>query len=195
MEKQPKVNAFAKYLSWLLRHGAVKENYEIDTNGWIKVDDILNRSNGITFANIKTIVENDNKQRFLLKQEDGSWSIKANQGHTIDVSTEELHLVTDPNEIPVAIHGTTKEAYQIIAKEGLNKMARKHIHMASMTLDEFKKSGNQHFSGMRTTSKVLIYVDVPKAMNAGLQFYVSNNGVILTEGPISPDLFLTVVEL
>ena len=37
-------------------------------------------------------------------------------------------------------------------------------------------------SGMRNSSTVLIYIDVPAALAAGLKFFVSENGVILTEG-------------
>ena len=35
---------------------------------------------------------------------------------------------------------------------------------------------------MRTSSKVLIYVDVQKAIDAGIKFWFSENGVVLTEG-------------
>ena len=37
-------------------------------------------------------------------------------------------------------------------------------------------------SGMRNSSQIFIYVDVQKAIDAGIQFYFSENGVILTEG-------------
>lgn len=46
---------------------------------------------------------------------------------------------------------------------------------------------------MRANSQVMIYIDVPKAMAAGLKFQLSSNGVVLTEGDdkgfISPELF------
>ena len=35
---------------------------------------------------------------------------------------------------------------------------------------------------MRSSSQVLIYVDVDKAISAGIKFFVSANGVVLTEG-------------
>jgi len=35
---------------------------------------------------------------------------------------------------------------------------------------------------MRTSSQVLIYINVAKAMEDGIKFYLSANGVILTEG-------------
>lgn len=35
---------------------------------------------------------------------------------------------------------------------------------------------------MRTSSQVLIFVDVESAMADGIRFYISSNGVILTPG-------------
>ena len=35
---------------------------------------------------------------------------------------------------------------------------------------------------MRQNSQILIYLDVDKAINSGLKFWVSENGVILSEG-------------
>jgi len=35
---------------------------------------------------------------------------------------------------------------------------------------------------MRNSSQIYIYVDVEKALAAGLKFSLSNNGVVLTEG-------------
>lgn len=37
-------------------------------------------------------------------------------------------------------------------------------------------------AGMRTSSHVLIYIDVQKALDAGIKFWLSDNGVVLTEG-------------
>ena len=35
---------------------------------------------------------------------------------------------------------------------------------------------------MRASSEILIYIDVQKAMDAGIKFYLSSNGVVLSEG-------------
>lgn len=49
---------------------------------------------------------------------------------------------------------------------------------------------------MRNSSQILIFVNVQKALDAGIKFYLSANGVVLTEGNIngflSPELFLRV---
>ena len=36
--------------------------------------------------------------------------------------------------------------------------------------------------GMRTSSQILIFINVQKALDAGIKFFLSDNGVILTEG-------------
>lgn len=35
---------------------------------------------------------------------------------------------------------------------------------------------------MRTSSQILVFIDVQQALEAGIKFYISDNGVILTEG-------------
>jgi 2'-phosphotransferase len=52
-------------------------------------------------------------------------------------------------------------------------MSRKHIHFAK-SLDAV--------SGKRSDCNLLVYVDMAKAMDDGIVFYESSNGVILTEG-------------
>lgn len=49
---------------------------------------------------------------------------------------------------------------------------------------------------MRNSSQILIFLNVQKALDAGIKFYLSENSVVLTEGNIngflSPEFFLRV---
>ena len=49
---------------------------------------------------------------------------------------------------------------------------------------------------MRTSSQILIFVDIQKALDAGINFYLSANGVVLTEGDekgfLPPEFFSRV---
>ena len=49
---------------------------------------------------------------------------------------------------------------------------------------------------MRQSAQVLIYIDMQKALEAGILFFLSDNGVVLTEGDVrgflSPEYFLLV---
>ena len=53
----------SKKLSYLLRHGAVKEGLEIGSDGYVKLESILNRHDfkGVTIKDIEGIVENNDK--------------------------------------------------------------------------------------------------------------------------------------
>lgn len=49
---------------------------------------------------------------------------------------------------------------------------------------------------MRESAQVLIYIDMQKALEAEILFFLSDNGVVLTEGDVrgflSPEYFLRV---
>ena len=165
----------SKKLSYLLRHGAEKEGLIIRKDGYCKVLDIL-KYVGISLNKLKEIVSENSKQRFSLIDESGVYWIRANQGHSVNVKVEMVEI-KDAKEIPIEIHGTNLKAWSLIAKKGLSCMSRQHIHFAS---GMFGDSGV--ISGMRKNCDVFIYINTVKAMNDGIVFYKSSNGVILTSG-------------
>jgi len=190
----------SKSLSWLLRHGAEKAGLNIRQDGYAKVSDVLSNPmfRDVTFTHLQDIVKRDQKSRYHLlfePQTSGSagadvWWIRANQGHSMKTIELDLQPVISASEIPMAVHGTTRQAWQLIATQGLSKMTRNHIHLAQNV------PGSGVISGMRNSSQILIFVDVQKALDAGITFYLSANGVVLTEGNIngflSPEFFLRV---
>lgn len=120
------------------------------------------------------------------------WKIRANQGHSVKVEDEGLLEPITADIIPEsAVHGTTHAAWTMIVESGgLKRMNRNHIHFASGLPTGFKsvvELGTQEaqapvISGMRSNSSILVFVDVRKAMDAGIKFWKSDNGIILTEG-------------
>jgi 2'-phosphotransferase len=137
-----------------------------------------------------------------------NYLIRANQGHSIKIDSEELLVpITEENMPPIVVHGTIRAAWpRILSSGGLKKMSRNHIHFAPglpkgwVTSEEVAAGGSvgesgeqskdakipegksEVISGMRNSSEVLIYVDLPKALAGGIKFWLSENGVILTEG-------------
>ncbi|KAG8688930.1 hypothetical protein FRC08_011186 [Ceratobasidium sp. 394] len=202
----------SKTLSYILRHGAAKEGLAIRSDGYVRVTDLLARPKlkELDLSGLFKIVAADQKQRYQLGAQLSSvderivpilkaevpestavlW-IRANQGHTLKVNDLELKPVTDPAEISCAVHGTTLKAWQSIESQGLSRMQRNHIHLASGRPGE---SGV--ISGMRVSSQMLIFIDVAAAMAAGILFHISSNGVILTTGDdsgfIPPKFFASV---
>ena len=202
----------SKKLSWLLRHGAASEGLHLDEQGFINLQDVLQnrnlRSLKVTFEEVQAIVKDNDKQRFTLLSittEDAEseqtplpstdpkeYKIRANQGHSLKLESDGLLQPITAASIPTdCIHGTTHAAWPaIIASSGLKAMGRNHIHFAAGLPSGFRSIVEQDvetvaapvISGMRKSSTVLIFVDVAKAMGAGIKFWRSDNEVVLSEG-------------
>ncbi|KZT70806.1 hypothetical protein DAEQUDRAFT_667090 [Daedalea quercina L-15889] len=192
----------SKTLSWVLRHGSQAEGLAMRPDGYVRVDALLAipKMREMDFSTLEEVVKNDSKGRYDLKCEmDVSseplkevWWIRANQGHSLKEVKLDLQTVESLADIQtgIAVHGTTRDAWELIRTQGLSKMSRNHIHLAQGI------PGSGVISGMRNSSQILIYVDVQKALDAGIKFFLSDNGVVLTEGDekgfLSPDFFARV---
>jgi 2'-phosphotransferase len=111
-----------------------------------------------------------------LNSDKGTWWIRANQGHSLQkVIDLELVEITDSSEYPTVMHGTNQTAWPVIAKLGLSRMNRNHIHLATGKVGEVT-------SGMRASARVMIHIDLETAMKDGFKFYRSDNGVVLCPG-------------
>lgn len=177
----------SKSLSWLLRHGARTAGLQVRPDGYARVSDVLANAmfKDVTFLQLQEIVNRDQKNRYHLLFEpcptpstnsSDVWWIRANQGHSIKDINLDLQIISSASEIPLAVHGTTRKAWELIATQGLSRMKRNHVHLAQGV------PGSGVLSGMRNSSQVLIFIDVQKAIDAGIKFYLSENGVVLTEG-------------
>ncbi|QIW95515.1 hypothetical protein AMS68_001033 [Peltaster fructicola] len=134
----------------------------------------------------------DQHERTSLDPKD--WLIRANQGHSIKLEPEGgLLTAIDKDNMPaMAVHGTTHAKWILIRDSGgLKPMGRNHVHFASGLpagfKDRQKAAGDETveapvISGMRSSSTVLMYLDVARAIEAGLPLGTSANGVILSEG-------------
>ncbi|XP_013406375.1 tRNA 2'-phosphotransferase 1 isoform X2 [Lingula anatina] len=187
----------SKTLSYLLRHGAEKEGFTFTEGGFLYVDDVLKWSSLKTYTqeDILRVVENNDKKRFAVEQDEdtGRVKIRANQGHSVQVENLQLSPLIEASQYPVVIHGTYRKAWESIRSQGLSTMNRNHIHFAP---GEPEDSGV--ISGMRKSCQVLIYLNLQKALEDGLQFFLSDNNVILSpgncDGIISPKYFSKVMD-
>jgi 2'-phosphotransferase len=141
--------------------------------------------------------ESETMQSMPESDDPADFLIRANQGHSIKVDVEGLltPITVAAGNVPeTVVHGTDESAWRLILKSGgLRRMGRNHIHFASGLPAGFKslaidsasaeeKEAAPVISGMRKNSSVLVYIDIQAAIEAGINFYISENGVILTEG-------------
>jgi len=157
----------SRFLSLILRHKPEKIGLKMDENGWLKVSDITKKSD-ITMSEMKEIVETNEKKRFEFDTHE--MRIRARQGHSKKVDLE-LEEKTPPD---ILLHGSNQKVKDKILKEGLNKMNRNHVHL-SIDVETANKVGKRR-------GKVVVFqVDSKKMSEDGHKFYLSNNGVWLTD--------------
>ncbi|HEX6181838.1 MAG TPA: RNA 2'-phosphotransferase [Chitinophagaceae bacterium] len=162
----------SKFLSFVLRHKPEHIGIELDENGWTDVQTLVEKvnQNGITltFELLKHIVDTNSKKRFAFNENFDK--IRASQGHSIDV---ELGYVAQQ---PPAIlyHGTAEKSVNSILEQGLQKQNRHHVHL-SIDIETAKNVGQRH-------GEVFIFEVLSGEMHsAGFEFFLSENGVWLTD--------------
>ena len=190
-----KVGRISRFMSWLLRHGLDERKIHYDNEGYILLDDLMKQPEmkNLSFGTIQFIVNDNKKKRFTLKTDntdDNIYYIRANQGHSKGIGEnidDDSALTKIIVPLPTCVHGTNKQAWEIIKVAGLSPMGRKHIHLASGLIND-----SNVISGMRHSADVIIYIDMDSAMKRGKTFYLSSNGVILTSDHLEPELFSKV---
>ena len=156
-----------KTMSYLLRHNP--EDLFMDDNGWVSVDALIDKLN-ITPIILDRIVLNNNKKRYAYNED--KTLIRASQGHSVKVDVELKEKIP-----PVVLyHGTSPKFIPSILKTGLNKMNRQHVHM-SYDLDTAMDVGARHSKN----NPEIIIIDCKSMVKDGYKFYLSDNGVWLTD--------------
>ncbi|MDF0699859.1 RNA 2'-phosphotransferase [Rhizobium sp. MC63] len=170
----------SKYMSYVLRHAPEAAGLTLDAEGWVSFDALeraVARKYDVSRADIIEIVENNPKKRFTLVDN----RIRANQGHSVEVDLA-LTAVQPPADL---FHGTSATAWHSIEREGLKKMQRHHVHLSADV--ETAKIVSMRRKG----EHVILRVDAARMFSEGHSFFVSDNGVWLTESVpvqyLSPD--------
>lgn len=162
----------SKFMSLILRHRPEAAGIDLDPAGWADVEALLagmaRNGHPISRADLATIVETNNKRRYAFS-EDGS-RIRAVQGHSRAV---ELDLPPTPPP-PRLFHGTVERFLDSIREKGLIKGRRQHVHLSAdrKTADAV---------GRRRGQPVILTVDSAAMASGDHRFYISENGVWLTD--------------
>jgi putative RNA 2'-phosphotransferase len=171
----------SKYLSKHLRHEPERLGLVLQPGGWIGVDDLLAAAadNGfpISEEELIEVVESSDKQRFAFDATETL--IRANQGHSTTVD-----LLLSPITPPATLfHGTAAHLVELIRQDGLKKMTRHHVHLSIDVLTA-RKVGSRH------GKPVVFEIDAARMHGEGHTFFVSANGVWLTDAV--PPQYLTL---
>ena len=118
----------SKFLSKHLRHDPEGLGLTLAPGGWVPVDELLaacaKRHMAVSRAELAEVVAQNSKQRFSF--DDTGTLIRVNQGHSVAVDLQ-LAPVMPPDML---YHGTGHQTAPIVAREGLHKMSRNHVHLS-----------------------------------------------------------------
>ncbi len=165
------------FLCLILRHDPGVIGITVDEHGWADVDELIagiaRSGKTIDRKLLEKIVAEDKKGRYSFSG-DGRL-IRANQGHSIPVDVE-LEQKCPPD---VLYHGTAAEFIDSIRAQGIKRMSRLYVHF-STDRETAVKVGRRHGKPQVLT------VDTGRMHGGGIPFYLSHNGIWLTEY-VAPD--------
>ena len=162
----------SKFLSLILRHKPEAVALQLDSAGWVPVEELLRAVNAqgmrLTRDQLEQVVATNSKKRFAFS-EDGA-RIRASQGHSVEVDLQYAPQV--PPEL--LYHGTATRFLDSIRQQGLRRMERHHVHLSAETAVTVQV-------GARHGKPVLLTIRAGEMHRAGHVFFLSTNGVWLVE--------------
>ncbi|WGH75308.1 RNA 2'-phosphotransferase [Tenacibaculum tangerinum] len=171
--KEKDIKRISKFLSLILRHQPEKIGLALDSNGWVSTKELIEKSenNGVTFSKetLEFVVTSNDKQRFAFNED--KTKIRANQGHSL----KNVTIVTETKIPPLFLyHGTVAKFLPSIKENGLQKMSRQHVHLSTNKETAIKV-------GSRRGTPIILVVRSGEMHQQGYVFYLSDNGVWLTD--------------
>lgn len=162
----------SKFLSLILRHKPETIGIQLDKNGWVDCKELIEKAINygieLDYQMLLEIVETNPKKRFQFNVTFNK--IRASQGHSISI--ELGYLNQKPPEI--LYHGTSEKAVQSILERGLEKRNRQHVHLSTDIKTAIKV-------GQRHGKPFVFKVQSEQMFNNNFKFFISANGVWLTE--------------
>ncbi len=155
----------SKHLSLVLRHDPASAGVTLDAAGWIDVGTLL-AAMKFSRAQLEDVVANNDKKRFEFNP-DGTRN-RACQGHSVEVD-----LGYEEKEPPLFLyHGTSKDLFDTLMREGLKPMDRQDVHLSAT-------EGTARVVALRRKNPIVLVVSSGIMAKDGYKFRLSTNGVWL----------------
>lgn len=163
----------SKEISYALRHAPWEYELEMDEEGWVPVEqllDALHRSEkwvNIGEADLKEMIEKSEKKRHELV----NGKIRAFYGHSIPMKI----LKEEKMPPDVLYHGTARRFLESINENGLLPQSRQYVHL-SQDIETAENVGRRH-----DDKPCILMIDAKKAWDDGVRFYLGNQKVWLAD--------------
>ena len=164
----------SKAISHALRHAPWVYELELDKDGWVNIDDLLDgladqrrQWEQVSENDLQRIIDQSDKQRFEISE----GLIRALYGHSVPNK-----LLKTPAVPPDTLfHGTPDRTVQTIRTEGLKPMSRQYVHLSidqATAMEVARRKGGK---------SVILRISATQAHQNGVQFYQGNDKVWLAD--------------
>lgn len=163
----------SKEVSYALRHAPWEYELEMDQNGWVPIDQLLealhrtDQWKSVSETDLNKMIEKSEKKRHEIK--DGR--IRALYGHSVPMKI----LKKEKMPPTVLYHGTSRNFLKSIRKNGLLPQGRQYVHL-SQDIETAEKVGKR-----RDNQPCILIVDAERAVEDGIKFYLGNEKVWLSD--------------
>lgn len=163
----------SKEISYALRHAPWEYELEMDEEGWVPVEQLLDalhrtrKWSNLCEADLNRMIEKSEKRR----HEFAGRKIRAFYGHSIPMKIFKEEKMP-PN---ILYHGTARRFLQSIDEKGLSPQSRQYVHL-SQDIETAEKVGMRH-----DNRPCILIIDAKNAWNDGIKFYFGNEKVWLAD--------------
>ena len=166
-------NELSKEISYALRHAPWEYELEMDEEGWVLVDQLIEslrlekRWENISVDDLLEMIERSDKKRHEIKK----GRIRALYGHSIP-----MKIIKEEKEPPEFLyHGTARRFLESIEKMGLLPKGRQYVHL-SQDIETALSVGMRH-----DNRPCILVVEARKAYSESIKFYYGNEKVWLAD--------------
>ncbi|EBB5847934.1 RNA 2'-phosphotransferase [Listeria monocytogenes] len=172
----------SKEVSYALRHAPWEYELELDKNGWVQIDQLLqafqqfNEWQNVELDDLKVMIEKSEKKRHEIQGN----SIRAFYGHSIPMKIVKEEAI--PPEF--LYHGTAHNFLSEVEKKGLVPMSRQYVHL-SEDIETANLVGKR-----KDKNPIILEISALEAWNEGVNFYYGNEKVWLAD--VIPSKFIVI---
>lgn len=167
----------SRFLAMVLRHKPEAAEVSIRADGWVEIPELIEglrkmwRKCPVTRELLHRIVELDEKGRYEVDTASRPHRIRAIYGHSVEVPISHQKVVPPPR----LLHGTARRFLGRIWSGGLQSMKRQYVHLT----DDLQTA--RDVGARRDSYPVILSVDAERMDADGFVFYLSSEGLYLTE--------------
>ncbi|MDO5539027.1 MAG: RNA 2'-phosphotransferase [Eubacteriales bacterium] len=168
-----KLTELSKEISYALRHAPWEYELEMDEEGWVPVEQLLDalhkdeKWKKVTESDLMKMIEKSEKKRHEIL----NGKIKAYYGHSIPMRIIKVQKIPPK----VLYHGTAGRFLDSIKENGLLPKGRQYVHLSQDVETAYSV-------GMRHDRKpCILKIDADQAWKDGIIFYYGNEKVWLAD--------------